>query len=306
MNSAKTFFANGKLLLTAEYFILDGAKGIALPTKFHQKLQIEPITSQLLKWNSFDENNQIWFSCIFDKNLVLIEFSDEQVAIMLQKILKTAQSLNQAIFVSNISVATHLNFNRQFGLGTSSTLISLIAQWFEVNPYQLLEKTFGGSGYDIACATAEQPILFYRNANHQPIVEKIEFNPPFKENLFFVYLNQKQNSREGIKLYREKNNKNREQIIEQLNQLTILMINAKNISTFKQLIDEHENIVSSFLSLKKIKDEYFSDFNGSVKSLGAWGGDFILVSGLDADYIQKYFKNKGYNNIIPYINIIKD
>ena len=32
--------------------------------------------------------------------------------------------------------------------------------------------------------------------------------------------------------------------------------------------------------LRKFKiDELFSDFNGSIKSLGAWGGDFILATG---------------------------
>ena len=51
-----SYTANGKLLLTSEYFILDGAKGLALPTKYHQKLVLQPIQSEILEWKSYDEN----------------------------------------------------------------------------------------------------------------------------------------------------------------------------------------------------------------------------------------------------------
>lgn len=44
-----------------------------------------------------------------------------------------------------------------------------------------------------------------------------------------------------------------------------------------------------------------------VKSLGAWGGDFVLVSNdLDMDYVKKYFQSKGYNNIISFNDMIQD
>ena len=32
----QTFYSNGKLLITGEYVVLDGAKALALPTKFGQ------------------------------------------------------------------------------------------------------------------------------------------------------------------------------------------------------------------------------------------------------------------------------
>ena len=41
MDTKKTFYSNGKLLITAEYLVLDGAKAFALPTKFGQNLIIE-------------------------------------------------------------------------------------------------------------------------------------------------------------------------------------------------------------------------------------------------------------------------
>jgi len=46
MSSKRTFYSHGKLLLTAEYVILDGAKALALPTKFGQEMEISPISEK--------------------------------------------------------------------------------------------------------------------------------------------------------------------------------------------------------------------------------------------------------------------
>ena len=42
----QNFYSNGKLLLTAEYLVLDGAKALALPTKFGQDLEVKKIDVQ--------------------------------------------------------------------------------------------------------------------------------------------------------------------------------------------------------------------------------------------------------------------
>ena len=41
-----------------------------------------------------------------------------------------------------------------------------------------------------------------------------------------------------------------------------------------------------------------SDYNGEIKSLGAWGGDFILAAG--PTNTPEYFSSKGFNTIIRY------
>ncbi|MBX7261574.1 MAG: hypothetical protein K1X26_07995 [Chitinophagales bacterium] len=303
----KSYTANGKLLLTAEYFILDGAKGLALPTKYNQKLVIQAIQSEILEWKSYDENGAIWFYCNFDKHLNLIDYSDLEVAEMLLKILNAALQLNSSAKIFRFQASTYLNFNRHWGLGTSSTLISLIAQWFDINPYQLLEQTFGGSGYDIACATTQKPIIFYKNELQEPVSEIIKFNPLFKNQLYFVYLNQKQNSRTAIQYYKQTKIEDRQAIIQQLNELTKIISRTTDKFEFDKCLIKHENIISSFLSLEKVQDKFFSDFNGVVKSLGAWGGDFVLVScNLEMGYVKKYFHSKGYNNIISFNDMIQD
>jgi len=92
-------------------------------------------------------------------------------------------------------------------LGTSSTLINNIAQWLQIDAFELLNNSFGGSGYDIACAQYDTPI-FYRLENQKPNVTPVDFQPQFASNLYFVYLNQKQNSKNAIAAYYNKNTRN--------------------------------------------------------------------------------------------------
>ncbi len=51
----QNFYSRGKLLLTGEYVVLDGALALALPTKFGQSLKVQPIDSQNIFWKSIDE-----------------------------------------------------------------------------------------------------------------------------------------------------------------------------------------------------------------------------------------------------------
>ena len=65
-------------------------------------------------------------------------------------------------------------------------------------------------------------------------------------------------------------------------------------------IEEHENIVADHLKKNRIKNTLFKDFNGEIKSLGAWGGDLVLVSGYDKESTLDYFIKKKYNTIINF------
>jgi hypothetical protein len=60
--------------------------------------------------------------------------------------------------------------------------------------------------------------------------------------------------------------------------------------------------MSEILSLAKVQDRLFPDFEGTIKSLGAWGGDFVLV--LSQDNPTAYFSEKGYTTILPYAEMI--
>ena len=60
------FYSNGKLLLTGEYLVLDGAKSLAVPTKLGQDLIVENIQEQQLIWGSFTNTGECWFEAVFD------------------------------------------------------------------------------------------------------------------------------------------------------------------------------------------------------------------------------------------------
>ena len=119
-----------------------------------------------------------------------------------------------------------------------------------------------------------------------------------------MHLNQKQNSRDGISRYNSNKNKvDNSSICSQVSQITNDILKADSLEAFDQLVIKHENLISNTVGLAKVKDLLFSDYKAGVcKSLGAWGGDFILVTGTSDDMV--YFKNKGYNTITPFSDMI--
>jgi mevalonate kinase len=185
-------------------------------------------------------------------------------------------------------------------LGTSSTLINNIAQWAQIDAFELLKNSFGGSGYDIACAQNDIAIT-YQIKNNNPIVTPINFDPVFKDQLYFVHLNKKQNSKEGIAHYKSLIS-NKFAFAEEITQLTNAVLDCSSMLEFEMILSEHEKIIGSILHQKPVQKMLFSDYFGQTKSLGAWGGDFILATGNEGT--PSYFKNKGFPTVIPYQNMI--
>lgn len=349
-NKNQQFHSNGKLLLTGEYYVLEGAKALALPTKLGQSLEVSysPIEAETndtpsLKWKSYDEKGEIWLEVIFDikeKDFPILS-AKEEGADRLQQILQQVQkqspnflqnqqytkhstkstaseestehppSIHEVSTASkasakhqqHITVKTHLEFARNWGLGSSSTLISNIARWAEIDAYELLENTFGGSGYDIACALSNQPILYQKKPTRQ--IQRIDFKPLFQEHLYFVHLNQKQNSREAIHHFYEQDATTRQNIVLTLNEITERITKADNLATFETLLQTHEQIIADNLRLQKVKDLHFEDYWGTVKSLGAWGGDFVLAtSDLPEKETMDYFEGKGFGTVLKYRDMV--
>ncbi len=300
------YYANGKLLLTAEYFVLDGARALALPCKLGQSLthRLDLARNNWL-WQSYDADKKRWFEALVNLNdFSLQSASDKIIGERLVQVLQAAQKLRTEPFSHvGAQIKTHLTFPRLWGLGTSSTLIYNVAQLFYVDHFELLAATFGGSGYDVACAAAKQPILFWREEN-QAFSRAISFKPVFREQLFFVYLGKKQDSREGIARYKNLV-KNDGLQIEFFDQLTEHIQTATDLKTFEQGLNEHEMRVSKLLDLPRAKILFFSDYWGEIKSLGAWGGDFVLAtSDRDAATTLAYFQQKGFSTVLKYQDLI--
>lgn len=301
----KTFYSNGKLLIIGEYLVLDGAKAFALPTKKGQNLIVEDGKNNEISWKSYDFDGSIWFedTLLFSDIVKEVQTENESVKSTLTTILHEAFKLIPD-FISNsdgYTITTELGFPKSWGLGTSSTLINNIAQWLQIDAFTLLKNSFGGSGYDIACAQNEGPIVYHLEKGN-PIVEKVRFNPDFTDNIYFIYLNKKQSSKSAIAAYNLNKKNNLPKTIAINDVITSEVLNATTIQSFAAAIQKHEVQMSIILETQTTKESLFPDFNGVIKSLGAWGGDFVMA--IATENPTDYFVSKGYNTVIPYDEMI--
>ena len=197
------FYSPGKLLLTSEYFVLDGALALAVPTQLGQELRSKtlPDNATVISWETHVEGN-IWFTLEVNyENWVIVKTNDSERAQFILKVLKNIQQLSKTVLQQKDSyvLRSNIEFPSDFGLGSSSTLMNNLAEWSNVDAFQLNEISLGGSGYDIAVAQQKSAILYQNNPKN---IQKIDFKPAFLDELILIYLNQKQDSREGINAFR--------------------------------------------------------------------------------------------------------
>ena len=304
----ESFYAQGKLLISGEYFVLDGAKSLALPISVGQSLSVKYSASYnpSLTWRSFEPSGKMWYEGKFEFwQFQSRENSCEKTTEFLRKILLQVRKQNPHFLreEQDVLVETHLEFPLEWGFGSSSTLIYNIAQWAYTGPFELQFKTSGGSGYDIACAHAGSPILYSKKTDG-PRWSPVKFDPEFKDNLYFVYTGRKQDSRKAVNFYEQKGPMPPEVVIA-ISKITEEMVYCSTLDEFNFLILCHEELISKHLGLKKVKEELFADYFGEVKSLGAWGGDFVLVtSDRSPEETRGYFQSKGYETIIPFCELV--
>lgn len=259
-----------------------------------------------IHWFSYDKEGNEWFKA----QISLMDFSpikstDDERALYVQKLLKGAVRLNSEFLSkwNGFDIKTYLEFPLDWGLGSSSTLTHLVAKWADVNPLLLHFKISEGSGYDVASAGVDSPIT-YQLIDDTINYTAVDFDPPFKENIFFVHLNKKQSSNDAIAYY-FKNAKGRKTLTKSLTEITEETLKCTALSKFIDIMERHELLISEHLGLDTIRDTFFSDFEGGMKSLGAWGGDFMMVASKKGqDYVQSYFKSKGYSTLVSYTDMV--
>lgn len=305
------FYGHGKLLLSGEYFVMDGAHALALPTTVGQSMKVKYRHSYqpTLNWKSYDHMGNLWFESDYEFwhfDPIKKQASEKQDFV--QNVLKSVRLQNPHFLRDemDVFVETKIEFPLEWGLGSSSTFIYNIAQWAYVSPFELLKKTIGGSGYDIACAQASGPIRF-QIIDNKPQWGSVTFDPQFKDQLFFVYLGQKQSSEREVLKYQDMKIEGKNSIVNEISQLTNEMLVAADVKMFNKIINAHESIIATSLDYEKVKDKFFGDYWGEVKSLGAWGGDFVLVtSDRTPTETREYFENKGFSTFIPYSEIVRN
>jgi len=328
--------ANGKLLLTGEYFVTEGAAALALPTRLGQTLEVTDLDGEtdILRWQSLDNQGNIWFEADFLLSDLSIKTHStgegaQAIAEVLQAVLSQARAQNSSFLQQKEAVLakTVLEFPRSWGLGSSSTLVSVVADWAKVDAFKLLSNTMGGSGYDIAAAKSDKPIIFQK-FNGQNLWESIDFYPAFQDKMYFVYLGKKQDSRLAMVYYSTTPADVRHEPLRRISQIThnihalakpqpaISVKNSGNVQisvaqvnsdqNFAELLAEHEELVAKVIQQPRAKDTYFADFDGEIKSLGAWGGDFVLAySHQDEAATKSYFHKKGFDTVLTFKELIK-
>ncbi|MCB0735523.1 MAG: GHMP kinase [Flavobacteriales bacterium] len=284
-------------MLSGEYAVLHGASALAIPTRLGQTFEFTSEGAHI-QWDSKDHNGNTWFSCQMDPDdLDVLQTTDSGISRRLQLLLNYCFQFRPELRGS-YRIESRLDFDRSWGLGSSSSLVAALSSWADVPFYPLLKSAFSGSGYDVAVGLEKSPIL-YRIEADAPNVSAINFHPTFSNDLFFVYLGQKQNSESEIQTMPHVWDG---QLIEAISKITHSMSRTENLRSFTALVQEHEALLSHQLQRPTIKERIFHDFDGAIKSLGAWGGDFILATGRES--AQDYFKNKGYSIVIPYSDMI--
>lgn len=299
---ANEFFGRGKLLLSGEYLVLDGAQALALGLNVGQKLSVETISGDFLQWESFEQDGRRWFSACYDAGGNALESSDEKVAGILSSLLKVCIRYNPSFSPAGKKAVVRVGFDRSWGLGSSSTLIYTLACWAGVDPFILVREVLPGSGYDVACAGIERGnAIVYSLKDGVPSWEEIEYRPPFADALFFVYSGEKQDTRKAVERYRGVAEDVRRRVAEQATRITREMLSCTELGKFEELIVRHEVLVGDLLNIQPVGERLFSDYRGGVvKSLGAWGGDFFLATGKDA---PEYLRHKGFEIIFPFNSI---
>ncbi len=302
MSVPTTYRANGKLLLTGEYLVLHGAKAIALPLKVGQQMEVSQVeNSSNVHWQAWFQD-KIWFECVLSSDdSSVLQTSDPVKSEVLVKLFKAIKELNPEFKLpAGTQFETTLESNPEWGFGSSSTLVSLLAQWAGVDPFRLNELIFHGSGFDIACATADSPIFYTRNQPAAPVL----LDYPYTDQLFLVYSGKKKGTAREVRSFLKERPVFEQQIAD-INALTEEFAVCSNLQDFNRLIEIHELMIGKLIGQIPVKARFFSDFDGAIKSLGAWGGDFWLVSTeMPFQQIRKYFENKGFDPVFKWSDLI--
>lgn len=301
-----TYNSNGKLLITGEYLILKGAMSLAVPVNFGQSMEIIPSYDEdFFQWFTYQESSLIFKCCFTPGDLSVTDTSSETMAQYLRNILLTARDISRySDPFRNIKVKTTLDFNIYWGLGSSSSLISNISRWLDIDPFDLLFKVNEGSGYDVACARSEKPLI-YKLDKGKPWFRKVDFLPPFHDKLFFIYLGKKQDTLLSVKKFLSKERPMAKEV-KRISEISTRILKVNDLSEFDLLLSEHESIIATVTDSKPIKSINFHDFPGTIKSLGAWGGDFILVSCREGEeMVIDYFRKKKMKTVFTFKEMVK-
>ena len=303
----QTYRANGKLMISGEYLVLRGSLSLSVPLSFGQSLTVrEHSGTPALVWKTYVKG-QPWFDAVFSLNGFIIgNTNDFPTAQYLRELLLAAESMNPGFLDKGkrYEIVSKVEFDMNWGFGSSSSLIVNLAAWAKVDPFVLFRRVSTGSGYDVATAMSQKPVVYMLNEN-KPEIRHVDFNPVFRDQLYFAYLGKKRNSTQAVNQFNENEERSYVSEIHEIDAITEEMIQTAELRNFRRLMHEHERIISGILGIPAIGEKFFNDLSGEVKSLGAWGGDFVmLASDMPKEYLISYLRKKDLNIWFGYDEIV--
>ncbi|MBS3913880.1 MAG: hypothetical protein KG003_05235 [Bacteroidetes bacterium] len=282
----KTYFAPGKVMLCGEYTVTIGMECFALPVRAGQWLKVwespSPSNAKII-WESRDEEGKVWFSARIDSDIFHVqETTDENLAKTIVSILREIENLKPGFFHHRLlRMELDRSFSQNDGLGSSSTLISLLSQWSQTDPFRLQFQVFSGSGYDIAVAGLRKPLIYWLE-EQKPNWSEWKLNPDLTQNWWLLFPGKKMNSRESLASVGETLQQISSDPLLNAQLQTILQSfhNPANTAMLEAGLEMWQAILSNILQLPRAYDdlEIQPVKGGLCKWLGAWGGDVILVN----------------------------
>jgi mevalonate kinase len=272
------FWSSGKLLLSGEYWVLHGAEALSVPTSKGQSLEYRE-TDQALHWTALDLVGQPWLDITAAK--------DPHLSTLLQ----TSRNLGGMV-PEHGHVTTALEFERSWGWGSSSSLTDLVAQWTGVDPMELHFATSKGSGFDVASARAKGPIMYQRTGPDSAQWHSVESAHWPVNHMGLVYLGTKQDSQIEVAKIRRIPSKVE---LSQISTLSNQLAEAKSVDSWIDAVNELEARTEAWIGVSRVQNR-FQNAPATLKSLGAWGGDFALAICPNPEDLA-YFSAKGFHTL---------
>lgn len=298
-----SLFSHGKIILLGEYAVLYGADALCLPLRTGQTLTVENISGNNIEWKWIYKTDVI-ADFIFHKDSLDVLQGEKSNGSQWIKSLITLIREQNPLFLKDQTL--RLTFDNHFpvnwGLGTSSATISSICRLAKVDPFIVNQKLMGGSGADIACTTRSNWFLYRKKPDDQMCWD-LPLDFKMSKYFYFIYSGEKMGTAKHLKKLSSKKQPNKD-AMRSLHKLIYKFLTVSSVSATNEVIQDHERIISGINGLRPVGG-LFSEFNGSVKSLGAWGGDFFLaVSEWDPERVFNYFHDKGYRDIFRWDDFV--
>lgn len=292
--------ANGKFMITGEYVVLRGAEALAVPLRLGQQALLVPNGGAAIYWESFAPGGKWFETALHAETLEVLAGADAEKSARLVRILGEIRRQVPGFLREGWWVRTDLDFDPAFGMGSSSTLLALLCDAAGADAFPVLKNTFGGSGYDLACAFAGTPVRYTLRGDTALAVET-SLRPEVTAHILFVYSGNKMVSSGEVRKFSTLPVP--DSVIRDFSDLTQAAVKAADHRTFAETMQAHERRMGELLGQPPLGGR-FAGFEGTLKSMGAWGGDFFMAVADDVPAARAYFESKGFGPVYAYSEIV--